>query len=270
MNYSNEIKPAKILNINSLKELNESIYLTRENDTAYYSIKRPDNNVDRYLYNLQTTDINVKPTIRPVNCLGKNKNYASYQTFVIESKDKSIGIAVILLKMEDDKTLYCNVRTLPLNTLDDIADSNTDSKLLTVNLAKSKVVIKTDITISQSNTGEAMYSVHDVDVNSISDLITYSEVVELKRELQFQGAKIIAHYIQEILPIFINENSNITSNPLLFSNDHVVPLLNAKLKDLLLACTLSGSISMEIVGANVIKDLNRDWTAASAFIGYLL
>lgn len=270
MNYSNEIKPAKILNLSSLQELNENIFLKRENDTAYFSMKKPENNVNRIVFTLETSDINIKPTVRNVNCISKNKKYASYQSFVIEPKDKSTGVAVILMKLDDNKTFYCNVRILPLNALNDIVDKEADSKILTVNLEKANIVLKSDITISPSNTGEAMYSTHDVDVNGISDLISNNEMVELKRELEFQGSKLIAHYCQEILDIVINENSTNNNTLPLFSEDYILQLPPNKLKELLSANAIAGNISIEIVGANVIKDLNRDWTAASAFIGYML
>jgi len=269
MNYSDEIKPAKILSLNSLQELSESIYLTRETDNAYFSLKKPENNVNRCVFTLETSDINTKPTIRPVNCINKNKKYSSYQAFAIETKDKSKGIAIVLIKLDDPRTLYCNVRMLPLNTLNDIADREADTKVLTVNLEKANFVLKTDVTISPSNTGEAMYLTHDVDVNSISDLITSSEVVELKRELEYQGAKLIAHFSQEMLDIVLNVNSN-NSNSLLFSEDYILLLPDGKLKDLLLATTIAGNIAIEIVGDNAIKDINKDWTAASSFLGYLL
>lgn len=271
MNYSNEIKPAQILNVRSLEELNESFFLQRDNDTAYFSIKKPENNLNRVVFSLQTSDINVGPTIRIVNCINKNKKYAAYQSFVVETKNKSTGIAIIMMRLDDNKTFYCNVRILPLNTLNDIADKEADSPILTVNLEKANYILKTDITITPSNTGEAMYSTHDVDVNAVSDLITNAEITELKRELEFQGAKLIAHYTQEILDIIMNENSITTGNLLpLLSEDYVLQLPGNALKKLLAANVISGNISLEIVGSNVIKDLNRDWTSASAFIEYIL
>lgn len=270
MNYSNDSKPAQILNVRTLEELNECFFLKRDSDTAYFSLKKPENNVNRVVFSLQTSDINVTPTIRLVNCVNKNKKYPLYQSFAIETKDKSTGIAILMLKLDDQKTFYCNVRILPLNTLDDVADREADSPLLTVNLEKANYLLKTDITINPSNTGEAMYSTHEVDVNAISDLISAVEMTELKRELEFQGAQLIAHYCQEILEIIINENAA-TSNTLpLLSEDYVLQLPLDSLKELLSANVISGNIMLEIVGSNVVRDVNKDWTGASAFISYLL
>jgi len=73
--------------------------------------------------------------------------------------------------------------------------------------------------------------------------------------LKFQGAKLAAHYFQEIMNLFKSDTEQILELPI---------------KKLLLANALAGCIAIEIVGANVIKDLNRDWIAAAAFISYVL
>ncbi|CAA7195229.1 hypothetical protein [Chryseobacterium potabilaquae] len=271
MNYSNETKPAKILNLPSLQELNEGFFLTRDNDTTYYSMKKPENNVNRIVFDLQTSDVNICPIIRLVSCTSKNKKYSSYQSFVVEPKDKATGITVVMMKLDDPKNFFCNVRMMPLNTLSDIAEPEADSKLLTVNLDKANYVLKTDVTITPSNTGEALYSTHDVDVNAISDLVTSNEITELKRELEFQGAKLIAHYSQEILDIIVNENAAVNSTTMpMFIEDYILQLPTDKLKELLSANVIAGNLSTEIIGSNVILDLNRDWTTAGAFISYLL
>ncbi len=270
MNYSNETKPAKILNLRTLKEVNESLLLIRENDTEYFSVKKPENNSDRVAFSLATADINIQPVIRQVICTNKGKRYSNYNSFVIEPKSKSTGIAVIMIKLEEQETLFCNLRILPLNSVSDIADPETDSKLLTINLEKSKCILKTDITISSSNTGEPLYSVHDVDVSAISELVTQSETVELKRELEFQGAKLVAHYFQEIVDIIQKENPAGTGKTSLIPDEYALLLPNDQLKEMISANAIAGCIALEIVGSNVIRDLNRDWTSAGAYIGYLL
>lgn len=270
MNYSNEPKPAKILNLQSLKDLNENFYLIRNNDSAYFSLKKPENNADRVTFGVATSNINIQPIVRQVICTNKGKRYNNYQSFVVEPKDKSTGIAVIMIKLEEHQTFLCNVRILPLSTLSDIAEPETDSKLLTVNLERSKCVLKTDITITASNTGEALYAVHDVDVNAISDLVAPNEIIQLKRELEFQGAKLIAHYFQEILDIVINENPANTSKLPVIPDEYLLNLPADQLKEVISANAISGCVALEIVGSNVIQDLNRDWTAAGAFISYII
>jgi hypothetical protein len=270
MNYSNETKPAKILNFSSLEEVCENLYLTRTNDTNYFSSKKTENNSDRVVFSLQTSDINIAPQVRRVICLNKNKRYNGYQSFVIEPKDKSTGIVVILIKPEEQQTFFCNVRILPFSTLSDIAEPEADSRLLTINLEKSKCILKTDITITESNTGEALYSVHDVDINAIADLVNQSEIIELKRELEFQGSKLIAHFFQEILSIILDDNPANSGNLSVISDDYIVTLPSDKLKEMIAANAISGCIALEIIGSNVIQDLNRDWTSAGAFIGYIL
>ncbi|GEN66292.1 MULTISPECIES: hypothetical protein [Chryseobacterium] len=275
MNYSTVTKPAKILNLQSLHDLNERLYLTRNSDTAYLDTKntdskKTDNNAERIVFNLQTSDINIQPSVRLVNCTRGSKRYNHFQSFVIEPKDKSTGIVVIMIKLDDPKAFYCNVRILPLTTLSDIALPESDSKPLTINLERSKCILKTDITITPSNTGEAMYSVHDVDVSDVSDLVTPVEMIELKRELEFQASKLIAHYFQEILSIVVNETPVNNGKPIVISDDYILTLPHNQLKEMLSANAISGCISLEVTGYNVIRGLNPDWRAASAFIGYIL
>lgn len=275
MNYSSVTKPAKILNLESLDDLNERLYLLKSNEISYLDTKssepkKTEHNSERFVFNLQTSDINIQPSLRLVNCIGRGgKRYNHFQSFVVEPKDKSTGIAVIMVKLDDPKVFYCNVRILPLTTLNEIAVPDYDSKLLTINLERSKWILKSDITITPSNTGEAQYSVHDVDVSAISDLVTQDEMVALKRELEFQASKLIAHYFQEILSIIVNEVPS-GSKSLIIPDDYILTLPPHQLKEMLTASAISACIALEITGYNVVKDLNRDWKSASAFINYLL
>ena len=276
MNYSSVTKPAKILNLESLNDLNERLHLIKNSEINYLDTKsaepkKTEHNSERFVFNLQTSDINIQPSIRLVNCLNRGgKRYNHFQSFVVEPKDKSTGIAVIMVKLDDPKVFYCNVRILPLTTLNEIAVPDYDSKLLTINLEKSKWTLKTDITITPSDTGEAQYSVHDVDVSAISELVTQDEVVALKRELEFQASKLIAHYFQEILSIVVNETPPSGTKSLIIPDDYILTLPPHQLKEMLSASAISACIALEITGYNVVKDLNRDWKSASAFINYLL
>ncbi|WP_426479390.1 hypothetical protein ACP3T3_08060 [Chryseobacterium sp. CBSDS_008] len=276
MNYSSVTKPAKILNLESLNDLNERLYLIKNSEINYLDTKsaepkKTEHNSERFVFNLQTSDINIQPSIRLVNCLNRGgKRYNHFQSFVVEPKDKSTGIAVIMVKLDDPKVFYCNVRILPLTSLNEIAVPDYDSKLLTINLEKSKWTLKTDITITPSDTGEAQYSVHDVDVSAISELVTQDEIVALKRELEFQASKLIAHYFQEILSIVVNETPPSGSKSLIIPDDYILTLPPHQLKEMLSASAISACIALEITGYNVVKDLNRDWKSAAAFINYLL
>ncbi|MBB6331136.1 hypothetical protein HNP24_002086 [Chryseobacterium sediminis] len=276
MNYSSTTKPAKILNLESLNDLNERLYLTRSNDISYFDpkstdAKKTDHNAERIVFNLQTSNINIQPSIRLVNCINRgNKRYNYFQSFVVEPKDKSTGIAVIMVKLDDPKAFYCNVRILPFTTLSEIAVPDLDSKFLTINLEKAKWILKTDITITPSDTGEAQYSVHDVDVASISELISQEDIITLKRELEFQASKLIAHYFQEILSIIVNENPPNNGRLPVITDDYILTLPANQLKEMLSASAVSACIALEITGYNVVKDINLDWRAAAAYINYLL
>ncbi|MDN3692081.1 hypothetical protein QWZ06_07330 [Chryseobacterium tructae] len=129
---------------------------------------------------------------------------------------------------------------------------------------------QTDITITPSDTGEALYSVHDVDVSAVSDLITNEQTVELKRELEFQVSRLIAHYFQQILRIIANEGTESHSKSTFFQSDYILKLPQDQLKEMLSANAISACIALEAVGYIVVQDLNRDWRAAAAFINYLL
>ncbi|ALM47419.1 hypothetical protein AMR72_00015 [Flavobacterium psychrophilum] len=200
MNYSKELKAAKIFNLSSFNNLTDNIFISNQADVNYYSMKRADNNRYRKVKDIQTSNININPTVRIVHLLGENKKYSSYLSFAVEPKDRSTGIAIVSLCNESNAFL-CDIRILPLNTLSDIADQEEYSQLLTVNLDRSKFVLKTDITVALTENSEPLYSVDEVDVTVIADLVTQSEVIELKRELEFQGSKLAAHYLQEVLAI---------------------------------------------------------------------
>lgn len=258
MGYYDETKSAKILNLQSLEDIGESIFLKKDHDVQYYSTKKPENNMGRLVFHMETSRINIKPNVRQVNCLDIDDENTSYESFVIETKEKSTGIAVVLVKSHENRAFDVNIRILPLNTLSDIAVAEVDTKLLTLNLKKSKFVLKTDISIMNSYTGEALYSVSDVDVNAVSDLVTQYEIVQLKRELEFQGAKLMAHFFHEVMSLF---ESN---------TEQILELPADQLKKLLLANTIAGCIALEIVGSNVIMDLNKDWLAASEFNAYII
>ncbi|WP_452603279.1 hypothetical protein [Pontimicrobium sp. MEBiC06410] len=269
MSYSTDLKPAKILNQLPLEDLANRLYLKRDDDTAYYSFKNTDNNTNRYVFTQETANINIKPTIRNVQVINKNKKYNTYDSFVIESQNGSTGIVVVMIKKEDSKNFFCNVRILPLNTLNDIAETNTDSKLLTVNIGNVDVLLKMDITITPSNTGEALYLTHDVNTGNISQFINEDQILQLTKDLEYNGAKISAHFCQEVLDIVLDDNSKTDENSLLEDN-YILSLPSGALKKLLTAITTIAEVSQEIVGIDAIKNINKDWQNASAFVGYML
>lgn len=269
MSYSSDLKPAKILNLPILEELANRIYLKKEDDYAYYSMKYQDSNAKRFVFSLATSSIGIEPTIRVVDVIKKNKKFTDYESFAIESGTNASGIAVILIKEDSPKNFFCNIRLLPFSKLSDIADKDTNSEVLTVDLSKAETLLKMDITISPSNTGEAMFSTHDIDPGTISSLITQEQLLRLKKDLEFHGAKIAAHFCQEILNIVLSEKANDESDRSL-SDDYILNLPSQQLKDLLLAMSINGNVCIEIVGVDAVKDLNKDWMKASNFIGYIL
>ncbi len=269
MRHSIDFIPAKILNQLPIEDLANRTYLKRQNDTANYSFKTTENNVNRYIFTLETSNINIKPTIRAVEAVNKNRKYKGYDSFVIESQSGNTGIVVVMIKKEDSKTFFCNVRILPLSTLNDVANPEADSKLLTVNFSNVDLLLKMDITITPSNTGEAMYLTHDIDTGNISRFINDDQILQLTKDLEYNGAKISAHFCQEILEIIMNDVSKTEDTPIL-TDDYILNLPSGELKTLLTAITIVGDVSIEIVGIDAIKNINQDWKSASDFVGYML
>ncbi|WP_261512744.1 RebB family R body protein [Chryseobacterium paludis] len=242
MNHVNEPQPAKIEKLRSLQELSKGFSFKKEQDTAYFSKNNPDHNSNRFVFNAQTAEIETMPTIRLVHCINSNSTSDGYQSFVVEPKDQSTGISVVRMKRDDSKNLHCHIDILPFNSLGDIAEPENDSKILGINTDTSKVVLKMDIEISQSDTDEPMYTVHDVDVNSLEDFESAHEIIELKRVLEFQAAKLIAHYILEVYHIVHDGYQNNTIS--LVSEDDLLQVPTDQLNELLSANIAAGSIAL--------------------------
>ena len=268
MPYSNYPKPAKIFSQPRLKDLANQIYLKRENDIVNYSEKNTDNNSNRFRFDMLTANIDIEPSIRIVNIVNRNKNYTSYNSFAINYNGAK-GVAVVLTKKDDSSNFLCNVRIMPLVNLSDLVVKGADSQLVTIDLEKVNLILKMDITISQSDAGEAHYNTHDIDTGNISEFITDNEILTLKKELEFYGAKIAAHYCQEWLEILLDENKTSSNIHPVISTNHVLNLPEEQLKEFLLAMTLIGSVTQEIVGVNAIKDIDQGWLKSSAFVGYI-
>jgi hypothetical protein len=249
MNHAHEPQPAKMANLRSLQELSKGFSFQKEKDTAYFSKNNPENNSNRFVFNLKTAEIEAMPTIRLVRCVNSNTASNAYQSFVVEPKGQSTGISIVRMKLDDLKNLHCHIDILPFNSLGDIAEPDHDSKILGINTDTSKVVLKMDIEISQSDTDEPMYTVHDVDVNSMEDFLTAHEIVELKKILEFQAAKLIAHYILNMYYIIHNDYQNNTIS--LVSEDDLLQVPTDQLNELLSANIAAGSIAL----ANVYQIL---------------
>lgn len=242
MNHANEPQPAKIPNLSSLQELNKGFTFQKKKDTAYFSKNNPENNRARFVFNLQIAEIEAKPTIRLVHCINSNSTSDTYQSFVVEPKDQSTGISVIRMKLDDLKNLHCHIDILPSNALSDIAETENDLKILGINTDKSKVILKMDIVISQSETGKAMYTVHNIDVNSLEDFVTAHEIIEVKRMLEFKAAKLIAHYILDMYYIVHNDYQNNTVS--LISENDLPQIPTDQMNELLSANIAAGSIAL--------------------------
>lgn len=251
MNHAHEPQPAKMTNLRSLQELSKGFSFQKEQDSAYFSKNNPDHNSNRFVFNAQTTEIEAKPTIRLVHCINSNNTSDAYQAFVVEPKDQSVGISIVRMKLDDLKNLHCHIDILPFNILGDIAEPENDSKILSINTEKSEVVLKMDIEISQSDTDEAMYTVHDVNVNSLEDFVSADEIIELKRILEFQAAKLITHYILEMMYHIVHNDYQNNTVSLVSENDF--PQIPAdQMNELLSSNIAAGSIALGSVYQSLV------------------
>lgn len=274
MNYTSEKKPAKILQLPRLVELTNRIYLSREEDFSNYSFKHQDSNANRYVFSLETADIDLKPTIRIVHV--KNKRHTGQQSFVIEPQHDCRGVVVMTIKEDKDHNeFHCNIRILPYTKLNTIADKEQKEgphktglhDILTVNLPKDEPILKLDITVSPSNTGEALYTIHDLDIKQIEDRISKDEALQLKKDLELHGAKIVAHFWQEVIEILLDQKTDRVDH---ISDNYTLKLPANALKDILVSATILANVCLEITGVNAVKESNKDWEKASQFVGYMI
>ncbi|MEM6717691.1 MAG: hypothetical protein AAF611_00105 [Bacteroidota bacterium] len=267
MSYSSDIKPAKILNLPTLDIMASRLYLQKSNDFANYGQKSTANNAKRFVYTLKTSDVDIQPTLRPVITL--SKKYTDYNCFLIESGVNATGIAVVMIKKNSDQSFSCCVEILPLASVDTITDKEKPTDMLTVNTEATKHVILLEIGITISNCGEPQYYTPTLSLGSIAEIISQDELTELKNNLEFHGAKIAAHFCQEIITINFKDLESSISEKINSDQYSLQVLLNTQ-KDLFTAMTAIGAVMIEIIGTSAIKDLNKDWTKASNFVGYLL
>ncbi|WP_228409816.1 RebB family R body protein [Chryseobacterium sp. T16E-39] len=273
MNHAHQPQSAKISNLLYLRELNKGFSFQKEKDTPYFSKNDPQNNNNRFVFNLETSEIEAKPTIRLVHYINNNGQHNTYPAFVIELKAQSVGIAIVQMKNDESKNLHCHIDILPFNSLIDIAEPEHGSKILGVDTRKARIVLKMDIMISQSETGEALYDVHDVDVQSLEGLITSDEITDLKNKLESPTAKFIAHYIHEVHPDISSEYQDNTISLVAEgtapqpSNDQLTGMLSPNLAAGSLAlATLYQSMahSTGIMFENAISNQNQQNALAQA------
>lgn len=68
----------------------------------------------------------------------------------------------------------------------------------------------------------------------------------------------------------MNDNPTNSEKSSVIPDDYIANLSSDKFKKIITANAINGCVALEIVGSNVIQNLNRDWAAATAFIGHVL
>ncbi len=197
--YAEQFKPAQMLGAQTLNEFANNSYL-QERKEGYdavgmpilYSSHSPTEQDLNSLYRLDTLQSNVQPVIRPVEVSGKT----DFQSFLIELQDSCTGLTLVMLQ-ESDGAVFCNVRLLPLSTLEQLLNPTASkSGLLKIKLPTSNI-IKLNITLKASNVGEVVYQTYKTEI-TLDDL-SEDDRLKLKARLELNAAKSIAHYVSQML-----------------------------------------------------------------------
>lgn len=276
--YSDQFKPSLILGIPPLSLLMNSVYLTKYQEDYHHNgshmsqvspdVHSNDEVIESgFFYELQTANNENSPTIRPVKVNG-GKQYTG--SFLIEPNLGARGVAIVMYKevLVDKVTqVYCNVRVLPYSTTGDIISSNGKSSILVVDLPKNDIV-KLNITLTPSNTGEILYKTHKTKVSLTH--INPDDKNALTRELEFELAKMTAHIMGSILDVVPHSK---TLPPSEFTSDYQITFPapgNSVLKKSLLGVALIGNSIIDLTGVIAVGDINTDWQYAGDFLDRVL
>ncbi len=272
--YADNFKPAKLFGVPPLSYLTNSIYLSKTQEDYNLSgthmsevDANPHSDQDEvqseFFYSLETANTSIAPTVRPVEVKGK---LDFTQCFLIEPTLNSTGVAVVMIK-EFKNTVYCNIRVLPYSKVGEITSTSKGSSKLVVNFPKTDIV-KLNVTLVPSNTGEGLYKTHKTEVQL--ENITPDTQVGLTRELEFEVAKFASQICASMLEIVPDKESKVSSE---FTSHYVVSFPepeNVVLPELLLGVGLIGCSVIDITGAMAVGEINTDWRYAGGLIAEVL
>ncbi|MCY4045410.1 MAG: hypothetical protein OXE99_10045 [Cellvibrionales bacterium] len=199
--YAQSAKPAMVFGEPTLSDITNNVYLTTQKET-YESDGTPilhsGNDIEHEdlntVYQLNTGDKSITPTVRQVQVVKKNE----YHSFLNEFTPGGRGVIIIMIMQQGD-AVRCNMRILPFSTFANILQNEGSANEPTIIEIPKSDVIKLNITLTASNVGEVLYSTHKTQVNL--EETTENESVEIARTLEFKGAKLAAHYFSQMLTV---------------------------------------------------------------------
>lgn len=203
--FAEEFKPARILGGARIEEIENNVSIGLQHERfnefrdrlVYFDDPTKKDEDIRSVFTLTTKDTGSKPIVHPVEVMDINEKYD--EAYVIETETGARGIVVVLIKntMNKDNEVYANIYHLPFSTLSQIL-SNCSSNPIGVKV-KQDERIKLQVTIRPSDTGEPTYKTHDTEV--ILSQVGEEEINKLKTTLQFISARIVAHFIGQVIDI---------------------------------------------------------------------
>lgn len=272
--YSDQFKPAILYGVSPLNELLKNTYLTRVPEEYnvnghHMSAVSPDeqsnagqHGLSSFFFRLNTNDNGVSSIVRPVEIKGK-LNYSN--CFVIEQNPGAVGLAVVMLqdfKSDKQNNVYCNIRYLPFTQFKDILSNGLGTSFPLVEIP-SHDVIKLNITLTASNTGELLFRTFKTQVNA--DGISPENKLKLVKELEFSLANSIAQVCISLLTLKPGEEEQKKK----YSSNYSVlmPSIGEKsLKEIILGVCLIGNLSSAHAGEIVVGNINDQWGHANSFI----
>lgn len=276
--YADQFKPALLFGIPPLSTIVSRIYLSKnleEYDVSGSHMsevdsdgKSTDEQLDSgFYYALETANVAVCPTVRPVSVKGKDTFKYCY---LIEPTLGATGIAVVMFeesKADSTTEIFCNLRVMPYSTFTEVLSSNSGSTTPQVEIPKSDL-IKLNITLAPSDTGEVLYKTKSCEVNLES--ITSNDTVVLEREFEFELAKFAAQICGSFLDIAPANTSDETQVYTSNYSMKMPDLSDNLLKETLLGVGLIGSASIDLTGTIAVGNITPDWRFAGLFIGEVL
>lgn len=275
--YTGQFKPALLFGIPPLKTLGTRMYMTKLQEDYNINgaqmvevspnVLSNNTNTDTgFCYQLETANSTVAPTVRPVDVKGKE----SYKyNFLIEPKLGATGVAVVMFqeaKINGTSMVHCNIRVLPFSTCSQLHSIKNETGKLVIDIP-TEGVVKLNVTIAPSNTGEVLYKTQKTDL--VLTGITEADKVILSRELNFEISKLVAQISGSMLQIIPSKEENKSG----FTSNYAALLPNVDsttIKELILGVGIIGNAAIDLVGEVVVRQIDSDWRFSGQFIEEVL
>lgn len=278
--YADQFKPALLFGIPRLSNITSNIYLSKNleqyagNNSHMAQVSSTGKSNDKegtsgFYYALETANPAVCPTVRPVSVIGK-KEFTN--CFLIEPALGATGITVLMFaesQANGINEIYCNLRVLPYSTFMEVLDSkqSTSTAVPGINIPKTDV-IKLNVTLTPSDTGEALYRTNSCEVNL--ETTGENDKIALAREFEFELAKFVAQICSSMLHIAPAKSSDKMKA---FTSNYHMKLeeqTDSVLKETLLGAGLIGCSATDLTGVIAIRNITPDWRFAGLFISEVL